>query len=329
MKTITANSRHQTPIAHHHRTQTHPIRTTILLALACTFFTASCTSQNASTTHAADKQPAANPSQSAPNQVTLPTPSQQPPQQQTSNAAPTNNPTPSAQQSPPTPQSTSLHLTEVFPGVRLDRERKTIVLSGTVPIEAHQSPGTQPKPIYLETAVCATDSKEHESLVVVNARPSHVHAALLMLGLAPGHVGTWHEHDNKIIGTPPTGPSLNIRVHWQDALGSHDELILNLVVDQQSGRELSTDAQQATAFVFAGSRFVNLPSRFATGETFEAYAADIDGTIVGLATFSSECIAWTQMHHHQSTVEEPRLIANPKLTPPFGTQVEVIITPKN
>ncbi|MFO0857750.1 MAG: YdjY domain-containing protein [Phycisphaerales bacterium] len=222
------------------------------------------------------------------------------------------------------PANTPGKFVEVFPSVLIDRGNKVLVLSGTVPIEATAVNGKPAKPVYLEVLVCSRDTKEHEALVVVNARPSHVHAALLMLGLEPGTVGTWREEAGAIVGTAATGPELDVKVRWKDGDREVVAPMLSWVVDQRTQKNLL--ATEGGAMVFAGSRFARVASRASPQETFEAYMADIDGTLVGLTTFSSECIAWTKMHHHQSKVEEPRWIANPLLVPKFGTEVEVVIT---
>lgn len=250
-----------------------------------------------------------------------------------SNQIAPNQPTPTTQHTKtteitPTPTATSTNkpnLVEVFPAVFIDREKKIIILRGTVPIQAKSTDGKPVKPVYLETLVCSHDTKEHESLVVVNARPSHVHAALLMLGLEPGKVGTWREENGKVIGSPATGPKLNIKVRWKSGEQNIEAQITSWAIDQSTQKDLL--ASDSGSLVFAGSQFTQVPSRTSPNTTFEAYMADIDGTLIGLATFSSECIAWNRMHHHQSKIEEPRWIANTALVPPYGTPVEVVITP--
>ena len=42
----------------------------------------------------------------------------------------------------------------------------------------------------LELVACTKGAKEHESIVTIEARPMHVHAALLMLGARNGHPAT-------------------------------------------------------------------------------------------------------------------------------------------
>ena len=71
---------------------------------------------------------------------------------------------------------------EVFPGVRLDRDAGYVEFDGTVPIIADAGDGTV---VFLELMVCIPDTKEHEALVMAPVKPSHVHAALLALGLEP------------------------------------------------------------------------------------------------------------------------------------------------
>jgi len=41
-------------------------------------------------------------------------------------------------------------------------------------------------PLYLELAVCLWNTKEHESLFATAARPSNIHAGLLLLDARPG-----------------------------------------------------------------------------------------------------------------------------------------------
>ncbi len=224
----------------------------------------------------------------------------------------------------PTGDSGSGTFVEVFPDVLMDRENKVIVLRGTVPIDAGGKGDGKAKAVYLETLVCSRDTKEHESLVVVNARPSHVHAALLLLGLEPGTVGTWREANGTVVGTEPTGPPVEVSVRWQQSGYTKESLIMGWVIDQRTGQ--SPRFEGRSPFLFAGSRFGSFPDRASPGTSTEVYMADVDGTLVGLSTFSSECIAFLAMHHPQSRFEEPRWIANGAVMPAFGTAVEVVIS---
>ena len=60
----------------------------------------------------------------------------------------------------------------------------------------------------LELVACARDSKEHESIVVLGARPIHIHTALLLLGAKPGTPAMQQvpdEESTRFIPVPPVG----------------------------------------------------------------------------------------------------------------------------
>jgi len=48
----------------------------------------------------------------------------------------------------------------------------------------------------LELLLCKNDTKEYESILHTNARPAHLHAALLALGLMPGIAAEWSPQAN-------------------------------------------------------------------------------------------------------------------------------------
>ena len=79
-------------------------------------------------------------------------------------------------------------MVDAFPYVRVDRAAGVVEFDGIVPIDAHD-----PKTplVFLEEFVCTPDSREYESLVVTKAKPSHVHAALLLAGGLAGKPGEW------------------------------------------------------------------------------------------------------------------------------------------
>ena len=80
---------------------------------------------------------------------------------------------------PPAPMP--LDLREMFPGVRADVRQRA------VEFDARTSPllvaDPQAPNFYIETIVCLPDTREHESLLVVE--PSHLHAALSRQALRP------------------------------------------------------------------------------------------------------------------------------------------------
>ncbi|MCA9097865.1 MAG: hypothetical protein KDA36_05750 [Planctomycetaceae bacterium] len=66
----------------------------------------------------------------------------------------------------------------------------------------------------LELFCCLKETKEHESIVSVDARAQDVHAALLLVGAEPGSPC---RYDPKFI--PPKGPIIDLFVQWIDEQG--------------------------------------------------------------------------------------------------------------
>ncbi|MEC9373454.1 MAG: hypothetical protein VYC34_06390, partial [Planctomycetota bacterium] len=91
---------------------------------------------------------------------------------------------------------------EVYPHVRVDVERGLVELEGSVPIVANDP---EAPVVYLELIACIPDTKEHEVVVVTGARPSHVHAALLMIGLEPGRPGFYTWEGEELTAHAPEG----------------------------------------------------------------------------------------------------------------------------
>ena len=201
-----------------------------------------------------------------------------------------------------------------FPHLTIDPGHRFIEFEGIVPIDAHDPDAPR---VYLELVVCGRQSKEHESLVVSDAKASHIHAALLLLGLQPGKPATFEadESERGWKSNPPEGPEVDVVFRWVDEDGvEHTAHPSAWIVG------LEGEAFEAGSWVFAGSRFVRRSGR-------EVYDADYSGTIVGLVTFGSEMLAWPKVMHNQAALEEPEWIARNDAVPKRGTKVTVRLTP--
>ncbi len=191
--------------------------------------------------------------------------------------------------------------------VRVDREQKFVELDGAIAIDVH---GDTPK-VYLEVLVCAPNTREHEALVVTRAPARDVHAALLLLGLEPGKPGAFVWQQEQLVTIAPTGAPLRVLVQVQ---GSNDWQELASWVQSSAGGE-AKPLDDAT-FVFAGSVFRTMQGK-------SVYAAEPEGTIVGLTTFGTETVALTRVMSPDASSETPHLIANVAKMPAFQTPVKV------
>ncbi|MCK4871797.1 MAG: hypothetical protein KAS72_03635 [Phycisphaerales bacterium] len=204
-------------------------------------------------------------------------------------------------------------LVEVFPHVFVDAEHSIVEFDAVVPITVT---GPNSPTIWLEVIACTPGTKEHEALVVTGARPSHVHAALLLIGLRPGEPGAWREDgEGGYERVPPTGDAVRISFVVEHDGQQRVEPAESWVLDARTGEPMSHGS-----WVFAGSRIVDW-----SGEP--RYDADWAGTLIGLATFGSETLAWSEVVSPETSVDEPAWHANPASTPACGTAVRVRIEP--
>jgi hypothetical protein len=159
----------------------------------------------------------------------------------------------------------------------------------------------------IEFFACPPKTKEHESIVVVDAPARLVHTALLAIGLEPGRPASFAAEY-----TPATGPAVAIEVCWQDATGPHRLPAQRWVRDSRTGKQLDCN------WVFAGSRFWKDPS-----SGIEYYQAD-GGDLVCVSNFPT---AMLDLPIASSQANEALLFeAFADRIPPRGTTVELIFS---
>jgi hypothetical protein len=170
---------------------------------------------------------------------------------------------------------------------------------------------------WLEQVACSPDTREHEALLVIEARPSNLHAALLMAGFEPGTPGQWSYDGGTVAVTPPTGDTIEILVRYQTDGQSVQEPIGVWMVGAKDDRPFP-DGQ----WVFAGSSLAENPGWMGPGEH---YVADLTGSIIGLVTFGDEVIGYERVMADQEAVEATQWRVNTGHVPPIGTPVTIIL----
>jgi len=185
-----------------------------------------------------------------------------------------------------------------LPHIRVDLAKRQIEIAA----EVAQRDGP------LELVLCHHGEKEYESLLRTKAKPSHLHAALLALGLRPGKAAEWR--DDKAI--PPRGPKLKIRLAWKDKKGRRQE------ADPATWLRPLGDQKKTSLpehWVFVGSLVL------ADG----SYWADHDGYMISVANFAASVIDVPFESTDCNAALE--FAAKTKAMPPKGTDVTVILTP--
>jgi hypothetical protein len=160
----------------------------------------------------------------------------------------------------------------------------------------------------LEFLVCATGTKEYESVLRSRARPSHLHLALLMLGLQPGQPVKFSEPDNTWI--PPKGPALKLSCEFQ-----RDGKTITLPASRLMRSVKEKAAMPDVNWVFVGAPALD------DGE----YAADVTGYLITLVNFEHTVIDIPQLKSNKNESLEWEI--NPDLMPKRNTPIWLIIEP--
>lgn len=202
---------------------------------------------------------------------------------------------------------------EVFPFVRVDAAKHEVEFDAEVPAYAYVG---KDGVVYLEVLVCTRDTREHEALLVTGAKASDVHAALLMAGLVPGAPGGWEWKEKELFPIAPRGEFVEVVLVLERGGARAEEPLGRWVKNVATGALLESRPDEG--FVFAGSGFV-------TRGGGERYAADGAGTLVGLATFGTETIAWRRVFSPESSVDEPVWAVDRSVQPEAGTKVKVVV----
>jgi hypothetical protein len=228
-------------------------------------------------------------------------------------------------------------LREVFPHVRIDLSAKAVEFDATTSPLLVEDP--RAPLMFLEAIACTPDTREHEALVVSKAKPSHIHAAMLLVGLVPGEPGGWRMEGEALEPVDPKGPRVKIELAWRDADGTARAVDpLAWVVSARGGVGIDAatraaarlDGRPGPWWVFAGSRMTRVPD--ADGRPREVYDADESGVVIGLATFGAELVAFARTFSPDASVAEPEWVVDfspgPPIAPvpPPGTAVLVRIT---
>lgn len=192
-----------------------------------------------------------------------------------------------------------------LPHLRINREQRYIDLDATVVLREGD---------WLELLACSPGSREHESILTVAARPSHIHLALLTLGLEPGKPLTYQETEEGYQLHPPRGPVVHISI-VTEADGQTREISPGEWIVNQKTREPLPDDR----WLFTGSAFTEYEGK-------QIYMADLNGTIASLVNFGEDLLARATDLTNQS--DDQTWGANTPQIPPLGTTVTLRLRPE-
>ncbi len=181
----------------------------------------------------------------------------------------------------------------------IDLKNKSVIAGGVISLRRGG----------LEMFICPLRTKEHESVIAVNALSSEIHRALLVLGTNPGRPVQWHPEYRAA-----HGPRIQIEVLWEENGKIIKRNGRDMVRDFKSKKPLQTD------WVFGGSQIFTDPD-----DGTKIYYGD-GGELACLSNFSTA----TMDLPIQSTNSNDDLLyeAFTENIPSPGTKVYVIFAPQ-
>jgi hypothetical protein len=155
----------------------------------------------------------------------------------------------------------------------------------------------------LELIASTKNGKIHESIIAVDAKPSHIHSALLLLGAVPGNPAMQKPLDTenmRFLHLPPAGGPVDVFLVIKDAAGKDAEHPISDFIapsDRFDGgggdpAEDSNDTKSfpTHTFLFAGSILHK------EGDGPAQYLCDQSGNVISLSSFGDELLCMPGFH---------------------------------
>ena len=203
-----------------------------------------------------------------------------------------------------------------LPGVRINLEARAVDVTSTVEL----SEGS------LEFIACTKNTKEHEAIITVQAKPIHIHTALLLLGAKAGHPAirkvVGEGDDQRWIDLPPKGSAVTVSLIVPGKEGKPTERPLSDFVNRlndEGDPDKAEAKKRLKTFLFAGSHLVGKENAPKT------YLADKSGSVISLSTFGDELLCLPQIYGHENHALQWEVDATH--LPKIGTKITLRIKP--
>jgi hypothetical protein len=209
-----------------------------------------------------------------------------------------------------------------IPGVTINLEDRCVDIEGKICLDRGM----------LELVACTKGTKEHESIVAIDARPMHIHTALLLLGAEAGNPAMRRvdRGDGQgFVDVPPKGSAVSVLLVFPDKAGKLVEHAISEFITRaadaeprrEADREKKVDAKFPThTFLFAGSHLVE------DGPGPRKYLSDESGDVISIVTFGDEMLCLPEIHSDQKESLEWQV--NSAGLPAVGTKVILRLRPQ-
>jgi hypothetical protein len=194
------------------------------------------------------------------------------------------------------PAATQPRITSFQRGIRLNWPLRQVEVDFTVILREG----------LIELFACSPQMREHEAIIRIEARPTHLYQAMGLMGLTPGHPMRMDEKGRVL---PASGDAVDVEVRYVVDGAVRQEPIEAWMRPAEGDAHLGR-----LPWVFAGS----IPLEGGRG-----IATDMEGTVVAVVDFPTSLIALPESHSDRN--EELWLRPNTARIPPLGTKGQMII----
>ena len=186
----------------------------------------------------------------------------------------------------------------------------------------------------LELIACTKDSKEHESMIMVEPKAAHIHAALLLIGAVPGNPAMRKEVQTedgpRWIDLEPRGQEIDVYLVFANKAGELEEHPIKKFLikgEEESFDGIPVPEEKKEDRTFPTHTFLFVGSHvYKDGENDPIYLADTSGNVISLATFGDELLALPGIHGHAN--EGLVWSVDTAHIPPIETKVILRLKPK-
>ncbi len=168
---------------------------------------------------------------------------------------------------------------------------------------------------FLEMFACTKDTREHESILVIDAVPSKMHLGLLLLGLEPGKPLSYDMKVDPPRLVPASGPKVGVFI-----VIKLDDIEREIPANRWVQDNKTQEMMQSNTWLFAGSQFAEFQDK-------PIYQADLNGSAISLVNFGDDLLTlpnkMTDANESHDKVWVPRTQAIPEV----GTKVTIRLRP--
>ncbi|MFN3165961.1 MAG: YdjY domain-containing protein [Phycisphaeraceae bacterium] len=169
---------------------------------------------------------------------------------------------------------------------------------------------------FLEMFACTKDTREHESILVIDAQPSTMHLGLLLLGLEPGKPLSYDMNVDPPKLVPASGPKVKVYV-VQTIDGEEKQTPANeWVKDNKTGKKM-----KGHTWLFAGSVQTSYEGK-------PLYLADVNGSVVSLVNFGDDLLTLDNTMTQDNSSHDKVWAPNTDAIPKVGTKVTLRLRPE-